>query len=358
MPAELYPALRTHLREHHGDLALLAPHGLATDPPQVLAPNVKPGIWLHDLLALATLRGTIATVDAGATPAGMAMAGVAQSGLEAYQTHVASGVGTSQEGEAMIPLSYIRRLAQQPGVFWLVPDSEAAVGALRTYREGCHCGDGIHHLYTTSLGGRRLSPASAINVVTTPPECPCGCGDAGAARGRPDMAPPPPFLLLPPVTYRDRCQLSPTALSDWLQDWASIPARVGYAARWGANYMLGSGLPLDWFDSDQQRHITAHRMDNIPTMIVLAHRSSHQNTMLDTTCLLCGVQPETAPHLWAYSAQSHEWGPARGVAQPKGDGYKYASFHVTHVGGHHEWCLDWNTNWLVLQTALPPSGGR
>ena len=55
----------------------------------------------------------------------------------------------------MILLSYVRRLAQQQGVFWLVPDSEAAVGALRTYQEGGHCGDGIHHLivemaYTTS----------------------------------------------------------------------------------------------------------------------------------------------------------------------------------------------------------------
>ena len=77
VPAELYPALQTHLREHHGDLALLAPHGLATDPQQVLAPNVKPDIWFHDLPALATLRGTIAAVDAGTTPARMAMAGVA-----------------------------------------------------------------------------------------------------------------------------------------------------------------------------------------------------------------------------------------------------------------------------------------
>ena len=52
-------------------------------------------------------------------------------------------------------------------------------------------------------------------------------------------------------------------------------------------------------------------MDNIPTMTVLAHRSSHRDTVLDTTCLLCGAQPKTAPHLWARSAQSHEWGPAR-----------------------------------------------
>ena len=33
--------------------------------------------------------------------------------------------------------------------------------------------------------------------------------------------------------------------------------------------------------------------------------------MLDTACLLCGAQPETAPHLWACSAPAHEWGPAR-----------------------------------------------
>ena len=52
-------------------------------------------------------------------------------------------------------------------------------------------------------------------------------------------------------------------------------------------------------------------MDNIPTMTVLAHRSSHRDTVLDTTCLLCGAQPEMAPHLWACSAQSHEWEPAR-----------------------------------------------
>ena len=120
-----------------------------------------------------------------------------------------------------------------------------------------------------------------------------------------------PYSFIPPVPFRDQCQLSPTALSDWLQDRASIPAQAIYEARWGVNFMPGGGLPLDWFDHDQQRHITAHRMDNVPTMAVLAHRSSHRGTVLDTTCLLCGTQPETAPHLWACSAQSHEWGPAR-----------------------------------------------
>ena len=120
-----------------------------------------------------------------------------------------------------------------------------------------------------------------------------------------------PYSFLPPVPYRDQCQLSPTALGDWLQDRAATPARAAYEAPWGVNYMSGGGPPPDWFDHDQQRHITAHRMDNVPTMTVLAHQSSHRDTVLDTTYLLCGAQPETAPHLWACSAQSHEWRPAR-----------------------------------------------
>ena len=92
------------------------------------------------------------------------MARVTQSGHGAYRAHVASRVGTSQEGEAMVLLSYVRRLAKQP----------ACTGGCRTpkrrwgYQERGRCGDGIHHLYATVLGGRRLSPTSAINVVTTP----------------------------------------------------------------------------------------------------------------------------------------------------------------------------------------------
>ena len=197
-------------------------------------------------------------------------------------------------GEAMILLSYVRQLATQPGVYWLVLDSEAAVGALRTYQGGGHCGDGMHHLYATVLGGRRLCPESAINVVTTPSHW---ITDLNIRVDAATQEPPEVDLtwllisFIPPVPYRDQCQLSLTALSDWLQDRASILAQAAYEARWGVNYMSGGGLPLDRFDHDQQRHITAHRMDNIPTMIVLAHRSSHRDTVLDATCLLCGAQP-------------------------------------------------------------------
>ena len=144
-------------------------------------------------------------------------------------------------------------------------------------------------MYATVLGGRRLSPASAINVVTTPSHW---ITDRNV---RVDAATQEPtevdlmwllcccFSFLPPVTYRDQCQLSPTALGDWLQDQASILARVEDEARWGANYAPGSGLPLNCLDTDQQRHISAHRMDNTPTMTVLAHHSSHRNMVLDTT---------------------------------------------------------------------------
>ena len=95
------------------------------------------------------------------------------------------------------------------------------------------------------------------------------------------------------------------ALSDWLQHRAPIPAQAGYEARWGVNYIPRGGLPLDWLDKYQQRHVTAHRMDNIPRMTVLAHRSSHHNTVMYTTCLICGAQPVMTPHLWACSAQAH-----------------------------------------------------
>ena len=217
----------------------------------------------------------------------------------------------------MILLSYTRRLAQQPGVYWLVPDSEAAVGPPPHIPSGRPLWRWYPPPLRNSPGGERLSPESAINVVTTPSHW---ITDLNIRVDVTTQEPPEvdltwllrrPYSFLPPVPHRDQCQLCPTALGDWLQDRAAIPARAGYEARWGVNYMSGGGLPLDRFDHDQQRHITAHRMDNVPTMTALAHRSSHRDTVLDTTCLLCGAQPETTPHLWACSAQSHEWGPAR-----------------------------------------------
>ena len=76
------------------------------------------------------------------------------------------------------------------------------------------------------------------------------------------MAPLPPLLLPPPRNLPGPVLAFPHGLSDWLQEQASIEVRIGYEARWGVNYTPGSGLPLAWFNRDQQHHISAHRMDN------------------------------------------------------------------------------------------------
>ena len=56
----------------------------------------------------------------------------------------------------MTRLLCTRQLAPHDGVYWVVPDPESAVGALCTYQEGGHCGDGIHHLYGQTLGAAEL----------------------------------------------------------------------------------------------------------------------------------------------------------------------------------------------------------
>ena len=100
-----------------------------------------------------------------------------------------------------------------------------------------------------SWGGQRLSPRSAINVVTTPSHW---ITDLNVRVDAATREPPEvdltwllrrPYSFIPPVPFRDQCQLSPTALSDWLQDRASIPAQAIYEARWGVNFMPRGGPP-------------------------------------------------------------------------------------------------------------------
>ena len=125
------------------------------------------------------------------------------------------------------------------------------------------------------------------------------------------MAPQAPLLIYPPSALPRPVSALPNG-AERLVAGSGLHTGAGHLrGPLGGKFHAGGGLPLDWFDHDQQRHITAHRMDNVPTMAVLAHRSSHRDTVLDTTCLLCWAQPETAPHLWVGSAQPHEWGPAR-----------------------------------------------
>ena len=61
----------------------------------------------------------------------------------------------------MVLLSYVQRLAEQLGAYWLVPDSGVAVGALFTYEKRATVGMAYTTWHTPpachGLGGRRLS---------------------------------------------------------------------------------------------------------------------------------------------------------------------------------------------------------
>ena len=94
-------------------------------------PRTEPGIWFHDLPPVATIWGAIVAADAGSTAAGMAMVMVYGREPGEYATETTSGIGKSEEGEALTPLLCARRLPVH--TYWVVPDSESAVGALRTY---------------------------------------------------------------------------------------------------------------------------------------------------------------------------------------------------------------------------------
>ena len=75
---------------------------------------------------------------------------------------------------------------------------------------------GEYHLYATILEGR-LSPASAIRVATKLSHWITDLNvrvDATTPEMELTWLLRRPFSFLPPVTYRDQCQLSPTALSN------------------------------------------------------------------------------------------------------------------------------------------------
>ena len=52
-------------------------------------------------------------------------------------------------------------------------------------------------------------------------------------------------------------------------------------------------------------------MAYLPTLPVLAERSTHRNTTLKPTCLLCEVSPEMATQFWTLGALFHKSGAAR-----------------------------------------------
>ena len=89
--------------------------------PKYMRPVMELGIWFHELPPLATINGAIIATDASTTVVGMVRVLVHERTRGEYNTRVALGVGTSQEGEAMTLLLYVRWLAPQEGSFGVVP---------------------------------------------------------------------------------------------------------------------------------------------------------------------------------------------------------------------------------------------
>ena len=163
-----------------------------------------------------------------------------------------------------------------------MPDSEAAVAALRTYREGGYCVDGLDHHYATVLAGPRLPPGvhhpcgyHAVALYHRPQRL-CGCSDARAAGGGPRMAHQAPLFIYPAGPLPQPMSALPDGAGNWLQNPASRLVRAAFEAPWGVIYISVGGFPVDWLHWDQQRHITAHCIENVWTMTVLAHRSFHR----------------------------------------------------------------------------------
>ena len=170
----------------------------------------------------------------------------------------------------------------------------------------------MHHLCTQTPGAERLSPRAAINAMVAPyhriTSINVRVDAATTEEPRADLTwmLRRPHACLPPVRYQDHWQLAPTDLQEWLQEQALVPAQVHYEHRWGPNCQQGLGLPLDRFTVNQQQHIVAHHMHNLPNMTVLMEHTQQGNVQLHEQCLLCGSGPETAQHLWEYPVQAHE----------------------------------------------------
>ena len=147
-----------------------------------------------------------------ATQVGMLMALAYESAPGEYHTWVASGVGSSQEGEAMsLKLLFcVRGLVSHEGVYYVVPDFESTEGALRTYQEATTVG----MAYTTSMHTPwrpNASPPRLRSTSWSPPHTgspPSLCMDAPSRQElETDLTwmLQRPYLFLPVAKFRDHC---------------------------------------------------------------------------------------------------------------------------------------------------------
>ena len=68
---------------------------------------------------------------------------------------------------------------------------------------------------------------------------------------------------------------------------AAQDLRGAHKERFGEEYVENAGLPLDWFNSIQQRHMVRVRTDDLPTMRTLTRRQTHYGVLMELECPLC-----------------------------------------------------------------------
>ena len=138
----------------------LNPNPAPKAAPVYLQPRMELWIWLHDLPPLARIRRAIVNTDASTTPAGMAMAIAYESAQGEYKTVTPSGVETSQEGEALTVLLYVRQLAAQLATNrWCLTRSRQwapSGGTKEEERVGMGCITYTHRLLGHSSGPQGL----------------------------------------------------------------------------------------------------------------------------------------------------------------------------------------------------------
>ena len=189
---------------------------------------------------------------------------------------------------------------------WGIADSQSAAAATEAYAEDPKAKDMMARVAHKVHEGKPIVMTRPLNVVTTPSHR-YTSGNRWADKtvalehdvlGHNLLR--LPFNFAPPEVQGDQYQLGPKALGRYLQlrETAALAAlhREHFGPKCTA-WQPGRGVPIEWFNYHQQRHILMHRVTTIPTMTELARRTAYREVVVPGKCWFCG-QPDTVRHAW------------------------------------------------------------
>ena len=185
---------------------------------------------------------------------------------------------------------------------WGIADSQSSEGATKTYvedpRARCMMSGVAHKVH----GGKPMTRPFNIAVTPSHRYTSCNrCADKSVAREHDVLGHNLlrlPFNWAPPEVQGDHYQLGPKALGRYLQRRETEPLAALHKEHFGPKdtaWQPGRGIPIEWFNYRQQRHILMHRVTTIPTMTELARRTAYREVVIPDACWFCG-QPDTVRH--------------------------------------------------------------